>query len=211
MINRFDLYTENPPSFSVKQIEQRVVLHFFSIQRNSNKFYIMEFQEGSGQFSYRIYTEYGRMGSTPRRHERYYQTRFEAKKEFERILSAKRKKGYELIILDDESDEYPLLPQGTPFQGIKTEAISQSSPTALHTAFGKLSETQLLRGLRILTEIEEIIHYGTPEIIYLSNQFYSVIPVVAGNRIDRTCLLDTLEKVEAKKKWLKQMMTVFTP
>ena len=70
----------------------------------------MEFQLGVGDYPYRIYTEYGRMGSPPRKHARCFLTRLEARNEFDRILSSKRKKGYELIFIEEEWDECTLLP-----------------------------------------------------------------------------------------------------
>ena len=94
MTKAFSLHMKDSPSFLVNQVEQRVILHYFRIQANSNKFYIMEFQLGVGEYSYRIYSEYGRVGSPPRKHERCFLTRLEARNEFDRILSAKRKKGY---------------------------------------------------------------------------------------------------------------------
>jgi poly [ADP-ribose] polymerase len=194
------------PSFSVKQVEQRVVLNYVSIPGNSNKYYIMEFLEGSGEYSYCIYTEYGRLGRAPRRQERYFKTRFEAKWEFERILSSKRKKGYEVIIIDEEWGEFPLIPFKTPYQGNSNHPISEFPFISTHTVLGKLSEIQLNRGIQILTEMEEKLHNGTNEDIRLSNQFYSVIPVVFGNQIQREHLLDSLEKVQEKKECLKRMI-----
>ena len=110
MTKAFSLHVKDNSSFLVKQVEQRVILHYFRIQTNSNKFYIMEFQLGVEESSYRIYTEYGRMGSPPRKHERCFLTRLEARHEFDKILSAKRNKGYELIFIEEEWDECTLLP-----------------------------------------------------------------------------------------------------
>lgn len=194
------------PSFSVKQVEQRVVLNFVSIPGNSNKFYIMGFLEGIGKYSYCIYTEYGRLGRAPRKQKRYFKTRFEAKREFERILSSKRNKGYEVIIIDEEWEEFSLIPFKTSYQANSNHPISESPFISTHTVLGKLSETQLNRGMQILTELEEKLHNSTNEVIRLSNQFYSVIPVVFGNQIQQEHLLDNLEKVQEKKECLKRMI-----
>ena len=48
MTKAFSLHVKDRPSFSVKQVEQRVVLHYVRLQTNSDKFYIMEFQGGVG-------------------------------------------------------------------------------------------------------------------------------------------------------------------
>ena len=207
MTNAFSLHVKDIPSFSVKQVEQRVVLNYVRIQTNSNKFYIMEFQEGVGDCSYRIYTEYGRMGRSPRKHERCFLNRLKARDEFDKILTSKRKKGYELIFIEEKWDEFPLIPMRAPVQKKIIHPISQSPSFSIHTPLGKLSEIQIHRGIHILTEIEENIHNGTYDVIDLSNEFYSVIPVVFGNQIDRSYLLDTKEKVTAKKECLNQMIT----
>jgi hypothetical protein len=67
MTKVFSLDVKDLPSFSLKQIEQRVILNYVRIQTNSNKFYIMEFQQGVGDYSYCIYIEYGRMGRSPKK------------------------------------------------------------------------------------------------------------------------------------------------
>ena len=159
----------------------------------------MEFQLGVGDYPYRIYSEYGRMGSPPRKHARCFLTRLEARNEFDKILSAKRKKGYELIFIEEEWDEWTLLPLEATLQN-KTKSPS------FHTQLGKLSKIQLHKGLHILTEIEGKILKGTHDVMDLTNQFYSIIPVVFENQMDRTNLLDTLEKVQAKKDWLHGMI-----
>lgn len=187
-------------SFLVTQVEQCATLHYFRIQSNSHKFYIMEFQLGVGEYSYRIYTKYGRIGSPPRKHARCFLTRLEARHEFDRILSAKRNKGYELIFIEEDWNEWTLEPLEATSQN-KTKSASHSFQTPL----GKLSEIQLHKGIHILTEIEMKILNGTDDVLDLTNQFYSVIPVFFENQINKSHLLDTLEKVQAKKDWLHGM------
>lgn len=206
MTKAFSLHVKDLPSFSVKQVEQRVVLNYVRIQTNSNKFYMMEFQEGVGDFSYRIYIEYGRMGRSPRRHERYFLSRLEARKEFDKILTSKRKKGYELILIEEEWDKFFRIPLGDSVPIKTIHPYSPSLSLSIHTPLGKLSEMQLHRGIHILSEIEQNIHNGTSDVMDLSNQFYSVIPVAFGSQIDRNYLLDTTEKVQARKEWINQMI-----
>jgi poly [ADP-ribose] polymerase len=210
MTKAFSLHVKDNSSFLVKQVEQRVVLHYVRIQTNSNKFYIMEFQLGVGDYPYRIYTEYGRMGRPPRKHERCFLTRSEARNEFDKILSSKRKKGYELIFIEEEWDEFTLLPLETTPQNKIIDPISQSPSFSIHTQLGKLSEIQLHKGIQILTEIEMKILNGTHDVIDLTNQFYSVIPVVFENQVDSRYLLDTLEMVQAMKDLLLLMITPIT-
>ena len=199
MTKAFSHHMKDNSSFLVKQVEQRAILHYFRMQTNSNKFYIMEFQLGVGEYSYRIYTEYGRVGSPPRKHARCFLTRLEARHEFDKILSTKRKKGYELIFIEEDWDEWTLLPLEITLQ--------DKTNSSFHTPLEKLSEIQLHKGLHILTEIEDKILKGPHNVMDLTNQFYSVIPVVFENQMDRTNLLDTLEKVQAKKDWLLEMIT----
>jgi hypothetical protein len=167
----------------------------------------MEFQSEIGESSYRIYTEYGRMGSPPRKLEKHFQTRLEARNEFDRILSTKRKKGYELIFIEDEWDKYTLLPLEATLQNKTFRSVSQFASLSLHTPIGKLSEIQLQKGMQILNEIEMNIMNGAHDVIDLTNQFYSIIPVVFENQLDSRYFLDTLEKVQTKKDWLLEMIT----
>ena len=206
MTKAFSLHVKDLPSFSVKQVEQRVVLNYVRIQTNSNKFYMMEFQEGVGDFSYRIYIEYGRMGRSPRRHERYFLSRMEAREEFDKILTSKRKKGYELILIEEEWDKFSRLPLEDFVPNKTIQLCSQSPSLSIHTPLGKLSELQIHRGIHILTGIEQNIYNGTDDVMDLSNQFYSVIPVAFGSQIDKSYLLDTMEKVQERKEWLFQMI-----
>lgn len=53
------------PNFNCARVLERKVLNYASLGENSNKFYIIELQEGTGDYPYRIYTEYGRMGKNP--------------------------------------------------------------------------------------------------------------------------------------------------
>ena len=50
MTKAFSLHVKDNSSFLVKQVEQRVILHYVRLQTNSNKFYIMEFQLGVGDY-----------------------------------------------------------------------------------------------------------------------------------------------------------------
>ena len=205
MTKVFSLHVKELPSFSVKQVEQRVVLNYVRIQTNSNKFYIREFQEGVGDGSYRIYIEYGRMGRPPRRHERCFRSRSKAREEFDKILKSKRKKGYELILIEEEWNMFSCLPLEDSVPNKTIQLCSQSPSLSIHTPLGKLSELQIHRGIHILTEIEQNIYNGTDDVMDLSNQFYSVIPVAFGSQIDKSYLLDTMVKVQERKEWLFQM------
>ena len=206
MTKAFSLHMKDNSSFSIKQVEQRAILHYFRIQTNSNKFYIIEFQLGAGEYAYRIYTKYGRVGSPPRKHARGFLTRLEARHEFDRILSSKRKKGYELILIEEEWDKFSRLPLEDFVPNKTIQLCSQSPSLSIHTPLGKLSELQIHRGIHILTGIEQNIYNGTDDVMDLSNQFYSVIPVAFGSQIDKSYLLDNMEKVQERKELLFQII-----
>ena len=101
MANVISLTNGYGPSFNVTNTLKKVVLNFASLSQNSNKFYIMELQEGTGAYPYRIYTEYGRMGKTPRKEGRYFDSVGSAYFEFDKILSQKEGKGYKQVEVDD--------------------------------------------------------------------------------------------------------------
>jgi predicted DNA-binding WGR domain protein len=200
------IQSPDSPSFVVTYVEQHVVLNYVSIESNSNKFYIMEFQEGIGDYPFRVYTEYGRMGRTPRKEGRYYLTRREAKTEFESILSSKKAKGYELVVIEEEFDDFSFKPKS-----LKKDSpafVSPSSSLTLHTEIGELSEIQIHRGLKILEEMENELENGNKDLIYLTNKFYSTIPMVFGNKINSSGLvLNTTEKINEKKELLINMLS----
>ncbi|WP_180953843.1 WGR domain-containing protein [Bacillus sp. M6-12] len=186
--------------FNPESVEQRVFLNFVSLQSNANKFYIIEFQEGSGTQPFCIYTEYGRMGRTPRQESRYFSSRETANQFFHSLLSSKKAKGYELVAIEEDFDDLftPRINQ-IHNRSLRIEPNSLS----LHTQLGELSEIQLHRGLQILEEIEERLMKDSSDLLYLSNKFYSLIPIVFGNKINMNdSVLDTHEKLYQRKEWL---------
>lgn len=77
------------------------------------------------------------------------------------------------------------------------------------TPLGKLSATQVARGLQVLHEIEEKLNKGYRDFEYLSNQFYSIIPVSFGNRVDFSkFVIDDYYKLNEKKDLLGVMSSV---
>lgn len=204
--------------FSVSSVLDKTVLNFASLSQNSNKFYIMELQEGIGG-SYRIYTEYGRMGRTPRKQGRYFNSRFEAEMEYDKILRQKINKGYEEVELKDgyspnvsvvksnsnNIDVSKISNKILKFIGKIYKSTTDFLISSIETPLGKLSTNQVARGLRILEEIEEFIDGNKDfyNIERLSNDFYSVIPVIFGSKVDyKEFLIDDYYKLNDKKELL---------
>ena len=93
MTKAFSLHVKDNSSFSVKQVEQRVILHYVRLQTNSNKFYIW-----NSSWELEITLTVSILNTAvwegpPRKHARSFLTRLEARHEFDKILSSKRNKG----------------------------------------------------------------------------------------------------------------------
>lgn len=222
MSKAISIYTGTSPVFSVHEVIERVVLNFVSLQHNSNKFYIIELQKATAESDspFRIYTEYGRIGRSPRKEGRYYHNQGSATEEFYHIISSKRTKGYiEIEEMEkanpsftfsyklpktdsDYTNQKSFRPMGRRYQATKrSQAFSVSTP------IGYVSAKQIEKGLKILHQIEEkLIGESDVDFEYLSNQFYSTIPISLGNRIDyHKYLINDYSKVNEKIAWLQSI------
>jgi poly [ADP-ribose] polymerase 2/3/4 len=225
MVRAISVSAVDSPTFLVNNVEQRAVLNYASLGENSNKFYIIEFQEGTGRYPYRIYTEYGRMGKNPRQEGRYFQSRWSAREEFDKIISSKRSKGYEHIEVDDgfsfapsvakvqtkssKTDLSKVNDKVLKFIGKLYQEATSYLISSIDTPLGKLSATQVARGLQVLNEIEERLNKGYRDFDYLSDQFYSIIPVSFGHKVDYSkFVIDDYFKLNEKKDLLGVMSSV---
>ncbi|MBI0580897.1 WGR domain-containing protein [Neobacillus cucumis] len=219
MVRVISIHSANHPLFLITDVEQRAVLNYASLKGNSNKYYIIEFHQGGGDYPFRIYTEYGRIGRNPRKEGRFFNSRLSAKEEFNHILSSKRAKGYEHILIDDD---HFFIPTVTQFQ-IKTSSmyslkgnekmvgiIEEKQQEETRTSYspleplGKLSDTQIARGFQILDKIEEKLHSGSNDFDNLSNQFYSIIPTFFGNKVDyHQFIINNFSKLVEKRNLLE--------
>lgn len=86
-------YSGNTGDFVNFSILEKTTLNFFDVKANSNKYYTIEIHEGKNN-SYRVFTEYGRIGAKGRKEERIFSSRFSATNEYESIIDAKKRKGY---------------------------------------------------------------------------------------------------------------------
>ena len=225
MSNAISIYAGTSPVFSVHEVIERVVLNFVSLQHNSNKFYIIELQKATAESNYpfRIYTEYGRIGKSPRKEGRYYHNQGSATDEFCHIVSSKRSKGY--IEIEEAVKANPSPTTFTfPYKSPKTnsdntnqklfrpigrryQATNSSQAFSVSTPIGYVSAKQVEKGLEILHRIEEkLAGESDVDFEYLSNQFYSVIPISLGSKVDyHKYLINDYSKVNEKKAWLQSM------
>ncbi|MBP1309051.1 poly [ADP-ribose] polymerase [Paenibacillus sp. 1182] len=222
------LSNSSSPNFNAVKSWDRNVLNCADLSANSNKFFIMEKQEGKGDYPYRIYTEYGRMGKpNPTREGRYYHSEYEMDSDYDSLYNEKKRK-YKDIIVDDVGSSAPT--QVDVKCKTKKENLSEVKDKVLKligklyqnatsylvksidTPLGKLSATQVAKGLEILTQIEHMLDRGTTtgmEVERLSNEFYSYIPVTFGSRVDyRRFIIDDYVKLNDRKDLLGVMSSV---
>lgn len=230
MSKAISIYAGTSPVFSVHEVINRIVLNFVSLQHNSNKFYIIELQKATADsdYPYRIYTEFGRIGKSPRKEGRYYHHQGVASDDFYHIVSSKRLKGYIEI---EEADKIPLSPttytfsykspkidsdytNQTFFRSMRKQhqVTKRSQALSISTPIGYVSAKQIEKGLEILHQIEEkLAKEPDGNFEYLSNHFYSVIPTSLGNKVDyHKYLINDHTKLDEKKAWLKSLNVDFS-
>lgn len=213
--------------FQKRNVLRKVVLNFASLRANSNKSYILEVHEGINPGEFGVYCEYGRLNSTPATKYRLFSSEYEANREFDKILKSKVKKGYKEVDMHDDnlsavasvsvkSASKPDVSQvknkvhqliGKLYQSA-TSYLVQSVSTPL----GKISSLQVAKGMEVLKKIEKLLDNGSPtymQIQALSDEFYSVIPVPFGSRVDvRRFMIDDYTKLNDKKNLLGVMDSV---
>lgn len=88
---------ENDHGFENYDVVQKCSLNFFDVSANSNKFYTIEVHQNGSKI--RVFTDYGRVGSSSTKQVRIANDLSQATIEFESIKRSKEKKGYVLIEL----------------------------------------------------------------------------------------------------------------
>ncbi|WCF11585.1 WGR domain-containing protein (plasmid) [Paenibacillus thiaminolyticus] len=221
-------------SFTVTKVHEKMLLNSASIGKNANKFYIIELQEGTGgPEPYRIYTENGRIGAkTPQKRARWYSSYHSAFNEYHRIIDSKKKGSshYKEVELDDSNRTSAMHMQMTVKTKAKNEDLSEVKDKVLRligklyqnatsylvksidTPLGKLSASQVAKGLQVLSQIESLLDRGIRhgyDIERLSDEFYSEIPVKFGLRVDvRKFIIDDYLKLNDRKDLLGVMNSV---
>lgn len=215
-------------TFNNTKTTERIVLNFASLKDNSNKFYIMELQEGNGDYNFCVYSEYGRLGKNPRRIGRYFNSYTAALHEFNRLKRDKNRTGYKKVEVDDgfhlsnqttkiiktkESKEAlnSINDKVLRFIGKVYQQTTKFLVSSIDTPLGKLSTNQVAKGFEILSYIEaELDDKCLPQMLeYLSDDFYSVIPIPFGSRVNyKKFIIDDYEKLNDKKDLLGVMKSV---
>lgn len=199
------------------------VLNYASLGENSNKYYIIELQQGTGDYPFRVYTEYGRMGGKPKKEGRFYRGKFVAEQDFVDIIRSKENKGYRRVDVGDSVSavHFTQKQQATDLSKINDKVLrfigklytlaTDYLIKSIDTPLGKLSARQVADGFNILKEIEAELTRNASFYTFeqLSNDFYSVIPVIFGARVDiKRMAIDDYAKLNDKKELLGVMDSV---
>lgn len=222
------LSDSSSPKFNPTSSFDRKILNCADLGANSNKFFIMEKQEGTGDYPYRIYTEYGRMGKpNPTKEGRYFKSRFEMDDEYEVLLRDKKRKYAEIEVesgfgsststvsvkgTTKKEDLANLKDKVLRLIGKLYQSATNFMVKSIDTPLGKMSSNQVAKGLEILNQIESMLDRGVTtgwEVEKASNEFYSIIPVTFGSRVDyRKFLIDDYTKLNDRKDLLGVMSSV---
>lgn len=206
---------------------ERQILNKAELKANSNKFYIIELQEGKGDYPFNVYCEYGRMGAlNPQRKDRYCTSQYEAEREYRKIISSKESSGYAKVDVDlsggtqtvhlqtasKPQDLTVIKDKVLRLIGKLYQSATSYLATAIDTPLGKISGTQVARGFQALREIEELLDRGITSGHALerkSDSFYSIIPVSFGHKVDYAkFLIDDYSKLNQHKDLLGVMDSV---
>ncbi|WP_054692499.1 WGR domain-containing protein [Syntrophomonas palmitatica] len=217
MAKAIKLNDPNSPAFTVVRVLRKVMLSFASIGNNSNKYYQLELQEGFNN-TYRVYTEYGRVGKTKVQEGRYFTSRWEADRCWEDLFDQKTQKGYREIELVENSAPTTSKPKVVNLNQIDDKVLRLIAKfyqeaigfvtASVETPLGKISERQVLEGKRILGNIERYLNEGkSRHYEELSNEFYRTIPVVFSSD-RREMIINTFSKLQKYKEMIDVMQSV---
>lgn len=227
----------NAYNFNTTMVHERSMLNYASLELNSNKYYYLEVQEDSNNttYPYRVYTKFGRVNKKAKEDARYFSSLYDARSEYQSIKRKKtgaRSSGsvYVEVELDDGTSPSVCKVQ----KAASTKAISPADNSVINndkvlqlinklykittsylvktieTPLGKLSAQQVAKGDAILDELERAIARGdSSSVLYLSNQFYSLIPHDFGMSADLAKLMiNTTGKVADKRDLLAVINSV---
>lgn len=212
-------------NFNMTRLVRKDTLNYASLGANSNKFYKLELQEGVGSEPYAVYCEYGRLGSNPQKKYRFFVSLHAAEREYEKIKRSKESKGYKVVDLQDQVGQIKVEVKDSRKKDISQlknkvhrlignlyQSATSYLVSSIQTPLGKVSGTQVAKGLAVLKQIEALLDGGNPtrmQIERLSDEFYSVIPVPFGSRVDiNRFLIDDYVKLNDKKDLLGVMSSV---
>jgi len=213
------------------------VLNRTSLEANNNKFYVLEVHEAPG-CRFRLFTNYGRVGSDGIQESREAGSREAAMTAYERLLKEKTspRKGYLPIEVEKatvgsaafrtRTEQAFQEKRGVEKRGVKdsslppqvaqfVEHIYDETKSELvrriETPLGSLSQGQIERGADKLREIRfALARDHQDRVVPLTSQYYSLIP----HRLGRWTSLDevainTLEKADGEEELLQLMRDVY--
>ena len=238
MLQTYNLDKSGDPAFPANfRIVKTAVLNRTDLRANNNKFYVLEVHEAQGQ--YRLFTNYGRVGTPGVREGRYTDSLPDALAEFERLYREKtgKSKGYVPVdvkqatvgsapVREHVSRFAPILPPA-PFTVVApstalhpdlagfVERIYDATKSELvrriETPLGSLSSLQIERGQDKLREIRfAIARQRKDKLVSLTGEYYSLVPHRLGLRIDpNDVVIDTVKKADDEEDLLQLMRDVF--
>ena len=236
MLPTFNLDKSGNPAFPANfRVVKTAVLNRADLQANNNKFYVLEVHEAQG--AYRLFTNYGRVGTPGVREGRYTDNLQDALAEFERLYREKtgKRKGYVPVdvkqatvgsaqLRDHVSRSAPILP-APPFSAFApalhpdiaafVERIYDATKSALvsriETPLGSLTGTQIERGQDKLRELRfAIARQRRDSLARLTGEYFSLVPHRLGLRFDiKDVVIDTVKKADEEEELLQLMRDVF--
>jgi poly [ADP-ribose] polymerase len=232
MLKSYNLQYDNPPAFPDQyQIVRSAVLNRASLESNNNKFYVIELHAASGR--YRLFTNYGRVGTDGVKEGRYSDSLEEILAEYERIYREKTgpRKGYMPVEVEKvtvgssqlrvETEQTFQAKRGLQSSTLHpdiarfVEHIYEESKAELvrriETPLGSLSKNQIERGAEVLCALRFAIARGhRDQIVPLTSQYYTLIPHRLGRwkDIDEVAI-NSIEKADAEEELLQLMRDVF--
>lgn len=239
MLPTYNLDKSGNPAFPAHfRILKSAVLNRSDLRANNNKFYVLEVHEAQGK--YRLFTNYGRVGTPGIREGRYTDDLQDALAEFERLYREKtgKSKGYVPVdvkqatvgsanLRDHVSRFAPALPS-RPFTAVApatalhpdvagfVERIYDATKSELvrriETPLGSLSRAQIERGQDKLREIRfAIARQRRDKLVNLTGEYFSLVPHRLGLRIDiNDVVIDTVKKADDEEDLLQLMRDVFS-
>ncbi len=238
MLPTFNLDKSGNPAFPDNfRILKTAVLNRADLRTNNNKFYVLEVHEAQGQ--YRLFTNYGRVGTPGVREGRYTDDLQDALAEFERLYREKtgKSKGYVPVDVRQANcgqrnparpcfpfyarpvppPVYRLAPSPTLHPDVARfvdriyDATKSELVRRIETPLGSLSRTQIERGQDKLREIRfAIARRRSDTLVNLTGEYYSLVPHRLGLRFDiNAVVIDTVKKADDEEDLLQLMRDVF--
>ena len=220
--SQYHIYQDDENFFNGKFFS--CTLNKSNLDKNNNKFYIIQLLEHDSNNSLILFTRWGRVG-VPGQHEQKDVDSKSGPKLFMRKYKDKTKGGYQEIFIDYEAEvkkeDLPKEKKNGPkkkYQNTLNENVmdlirliynKKMINDNLHEIgydskkmpLGKLSPVTLTNGLNILKEIESELKKKNPDnsnLKQFSSEFYTQIPHDFGFQKMSNFIIDTIEKVKEK-------------